>query len=73
MGQGKVWLDDDGGSSQSLGESMNEFVNSSVSQRKEEVKRSHPDCHVPIASPALLHLLAQTKPTRQERNLAGTS
>lgn len=27
MGQGKVWLDDDGGSSQSLGESMNEFIN----------------------------------------------
>ena len=27
MGQGKFWLDDDGGSSQSLGESMNEFIN----------------------------------------------
>ena len=32
MGQGEVWLDDAGGSSQSLGESMNEFVNSSVSR-----------------------------------------
>lgn len=63
-------LDDDGGLA-SLGESMNEFVNSSVSRGRSKVKRSHPDRHAP--SQALSYVTSLPKLNQTGAHLAGTS